>query len=167
MKALELKKVQTLCCDGGLRFATERSGYLGRQCEGTIPGGTRLERIYEGNGWSVVKTGGGEYYVSSSYVKKADGSRIRQILRARTRRKIRRNPRLRQKRALAARADLPAQREERLQLYRRLAWTEACPMPDFQKSTAERLCCIRARRRTGKIRPLQSMQVTAQAEAAV
>ena len=42
--------------------------------KGTIPGGTRLERIYEGNGWSVVKTGGGEYYVSSSYVKKADGS---------------------------------------------------------------------------------------------
>ena len=42
--------------------------------KGTISGGTRLERIYEGNGWSVVKTGGGEYYVSSSYVKKADGS---------------------------------------------------------------------------------------------
>lgn len=40
--------------------------------KGTIPGGTRLERIYEGSGWSVVKTGGGEYYVSSSYVKKAD-----------------------------------------------------------------------------------------------
>ena len=34
--------------------------------KGTIPGGTRLERLYEGNGWSVVKTGGGEYYVSSS-----------------------------------------------------------------------------------------------------
>ena len=31
--------------------------------KGTISGGTRLERIYEGNGWSVVKTGGGEYYV--------------------------------------------------------------------------------------------------------
>ena len=40
--------------------------------KGTIPEGTRLERIYEGSGWSVVKTGGGEYYVSSSYVKKAD-----------------------------------------------------------------------------------------------
>lgn len=40
--------------------------------KGTVSRGTRLERIYEGNGWSVVKTGGGEYYVSSSYIKKAD-----------------------------------------------------------------------------------------------
>lgn len=40
--------------------------------KGTLPGGTRLDRIYEGNGWSVVKAGGGEYYVSSSYVKRDD-----------------------------------------------------------------------------------------------
>lgn len=37
--------------------------------KGTVAGGTALIRLYEGNGWSVVKVGGGEYYVSSSYLR--------------------------------------------------------------------------------------------------
>ena len=40
----------------------------GDNIKGTVPGGTVLERLYEGNGWSVVRTDSGEFYVSSAYL---------------------------------------------------------------------------------------------------
>ena len=40
----------------------------GDNIKGTVTGGTVLERLYEGNGWSVVRTEGGEFYVSSAYL---------------------------------------------------------------------------------------------------
>ncbi len=40
----------------------------GNNIKGTVPGGTVLERLYEGNGWSVVRTESGEFYVSSAYL---------------------------------------------------------------------------------------------------
>ena len=41
----------------------------------SVSGGTVLSRLYEGNGWSVVKVEGKEYYVSSAYLKKGDLSK--------------------------------------------------------------------------------------------
>ena len=54
----------------------------GDHIKGTVPGGTVLERLYEGNGWSVVRTDSGEFYVSSAYL--AEGQKAGQPVKEET-----------------------------------------------------------------------------------
>lgn len=54
----------------------------GDNIKGTVPGGTVLERLYEGNGWSVVRTDSGEFYVSSAYL--AEGHKAGQPVKEET-----------------------------------------------------------------------------------
>lgn len=54
----------------------------GDNIKGTVPGGTVLERLYEGNGWSVVRTDSGEFYVSSAYL--AEGQKAGQPMKEET-----------------------------------------------------------------------------------
>lgn len=54
----------------------------GDNIKGTVPGGTVLERLYEGNGWSVVRTDSGEFYVSSAYL--AEGQKAGQPVKEET-----------------------------------------------------------------------------------
>lgn len=54
----------------------------GDNIKGTVPGGTVLERLYEGNGWSVVRTDSGEFYVSSAYL--AEGQKAGQPVKGET-----------------------------------------------------------------------------------
>lgn len=54
----------------------------GDNIKSTVPGGTVLERLYEGNGWSVVRTDSGEFYVSSAYL--AEGQKAGQPVKEET-----------------------------------------------------------------------------------
>lgn len=64
-----------------LRLRTS-SDTEGDNIKGTVPGGTVLERLYEGNGWSVVRTDSGEFYVSSAYL--AEGQKAGQPVKEET-----------------------------------------------------------------------------------